>query len=163
VGDLQPRLFRPPVLDPVEPDDLTDILFIIFSLFIRFKPVVNLRCQDFPERLLFTRIFVLKKIFTIYTHIYCTRRTLGHIYIYVSIYRCHTATRGCVPRFHQRRQLSGHNQCSFVLRKYGAETLETIYNTIAAVLQFPNYTMLWFFSYKNYNTITGTKLMNVLG
>lgn len=46
VGDLQPRLFRPPVLDPVEPDGLTGITctYDFFSLFVLLNQL--LICSD---------------------------------------------------------------------------------------------------------------------
>jgi len=71
----------------------------------------------------YSPVFLCWKIYLLYTHLLYTSDTWAYIricryIIYIG------ATRGCVPRSHQRRQLSGH-QCSFVLRN-GAETLETI-------------------------------------
>lgn len=155
MGDLQPLLFRPPVLDPMEPDDLTD-MFIKFFL---SSYVLN--------QLLICNIKISLRDY--YSHVFCVEKYFFHTYTHTYIYNilntdtCIGATRGCVPTYHHWRQLSGDNIWNFVLRN-GAETLNPRdYNTIDTVLQILNYTMLWFFTYINYNTITYTKLMYVLG
>jgi len=55
---------------------------------MRSKPVVNLQCRDFPKRLLFTRIFMLKNMFTLpstYQYLLYTLDTWK--YIHANVYR----------------------------------------------------------------------------